>query len=199
MNKTLSYYNSNAEDFFKSTVNADMTAQYQRFEKYLSPGDRILDLGCGSGRDTKHFLEAGYQMKAVDGSEELCQKASEYTGIEVENIRFQDMAYNNEYHGVWACASLLHLTSAEIEQVMERIKRALLPGGILYTSFKLGDFEGERNGRYFTDFTEETFRELIDKIGDMEIVELYLTSDVRPRRGEEKWVNGIVMHKSYDK
>ena len=86
MTETLNYYNSNADQFFASTIEADISELRNRFTQYLKQGDYILDLGCGSGRDTKAFLDQGFSVDAIDGSEELCKKASEYTGIRVKHI-----------------------------------------------------------------------------------------------------------------
>ncbi len=192
MSKTIDYYNSNSDAFFENTVNADMSAQYHMFEKYLSGGARILDLGCGSGRDTKHFIGSGFDVVAIDGSEKLCKIASEHTGIEVKRMFFQDLAFYNEFDGIWACASLLHIPSAELENVMKKLKRALVSNGIIYLSFKKGNFEGERNGRYFTDLDEKTLKKLIETVGGLTIKKLYSTQDVRPGR-EEEWLNAIII------
>ena len=151
--ETLQYYEDNAEAFISGTVNADMSDTRQRFLKLLPENALILDFGCGSGRDTKAFLEHGYRVDAVDGSAELCRQASDYTGICVRQMLFQELDISNYYDGVWACASILHLSKIEISDVLKRISNALKPGGILYTSFKYGTFEGMRNNRYFTDFT----------------------------------------------
>lgn len=70
--------------------------------------------------------------------------------------------------------------------------KALKEDGIIYTSFKYGDFEGERNGRYFTDFTEKTFEEFVGEIDNLQLKEAWITGDVRPGRGEEKWLNVIL-------
>ena len=102
MNDTIDYYNKNADAFYESTIDADMSAQYDMFEKRLYAGARILDCGCGSGRDSKYFLDNGYEVVAIDGSEELCKKASELTGIVVINMLFQDIDFEDEFDGVWA-------------------------------------------------------------------------------------------------
>ena len=75
INKTLDYYNKNAESFIQGTVSADLKDIQDKFLKELS-GNKILDFGCGSGRDTKCFIEAGYDVEAIDGSLELCKSAS---------------------------------------------------------------------------------------------------------------------------
>lgn len=191
--KTIEYYNSNAEEFYESTVTADMSVQYKLFEKYLGDGDHILDCGCGSGRDSKHFLDDGFKVTAIDGSEELCKKASELTGLEVKHIYFQDLNFDNEFSGVWACASLLHVKRDELPDVLTKITKALRDGGVLYVSFKYGDFSGERNGRFFTDLDDESFETLIANIPEMVLKEKYISTDVRPGRENERWLNAIVI------
>jgi len=105
---------------------------------------------------------------------------------------FQDLDAAEEYDGIWACSSILHLDRAELAEVMQKIRAALRPGGILYTSFKYGEFSGERNGRFFTDMTEESFGRLLEDTGGFEIIRLWITSDVRPGRDSEKWLNVLL-------
>ena len=164
----------------------------EHFLTKLKKGSNILDFGCGSGRDTKYFLEQGYNVEAIDGSAELCKLASEYSGIKVRNIFFQDLSEVDKYDGIWACSSILHLPVGELLEVMRKMVIALKKNGIIYTSFKYGIFAGERNGRYFTDMTEETFAEFLSKIDGLEKEDQWITSDVRPGRGEEKWLNLIL-------
>ena len=192
MNKTLEYYDANADKFVSGTVGVEFTEIQDRFLAYLKEGAKLLDFGCGSGRDTKYFLDKGFDVDAMDGSENLCQIASEYAGIKVQNKLFRDLNEMNYYEGIWACSSILHLDKKELEQVFKLIGIALKSLGILYTSFKYGEFSGERNGRFFTDFTEESFKEFLDKFPGFEIKELWITGDVRPGRGGEKWLNVIL-------
>lgn len=187
--KTLSYYNTHAQSFTQSTRGVDFTAIQNKFLDKLPAGAFILDFGCGSGRDTRYFLDQGYRVEAIDGSEELCRLAGEYTGIEVKCMLFQELQDTDRYDAVWACSSILHLTYDDLITVLEKIARALKDRGLLYTSFKYGTEEGERNGRYFTDMTEEKLTGLLEKVPDFEIEEQWITSDVRPGRGEEKWLN----------
>ena len=193
--KTLDYYNQNAEAFVANTVSVDFKQTQDKFVNRLETGDYILDFGCGSGRDTKYFLEAGLRVDAIDGSEELCKIASEYTGIEVKKMLFQELDRDGKYDGIWACSSILHLPKNDLKLVLRKINTALKKKGIVYTSFKYGEFEGERNGRYFTDFKIETFKEFIQDIGDLKLDEYWITGDVRPGRGEEKWLN-IILQKN---
>ena len=191
-NKTLDYYNKNATEFITSTVTVDFTQTQDRFLKLLAPESFILDFGCGSGRDTKYFLSKGYRVDAIDGSEKLVEAASNYTGIEVRRMLFQELNECSKYDGIWACSSILHLSKEELVDVFGRMSAALKPEGIVYTSFKYGEFEGWRSGRYFTDFTEETFAEFVKNIRTLDVEECWITNDVRPDKGEEKWLNLIL-------
>ena len=186
---TLQYYDQHADAFVQSTMNADMNRARERFLKYLPEGAFILDFGCGSGRDAKAFLEGGYQVDAVDGSAELCRIASALIGIPVRQMLFQDLCAEGLYDGIWACASILHLSRTDLKEVLFKITTALKTGGILYTSFKYGTFEGFRNDRYFTDFTEEALAEFWRGFPALPITETWITRDVRPGREEERWIN----------
>ncbi|EID84348.1 Methyltransferase [Treponema sp. JC4] len=192
MNNTLSYYNTNTSSFVESTQSVQMTEAWSRFTAKLPASSIILDFGCGSGRDTKYFLDYGYQVEAIDGSEELCKVASAYTGITVKRQLFTELSEIQKYDAVWACSSILHASSAELFIIMKKILTALKDNGIFYTSFKYGTFEGERNGRYFTDMTEESLSALLTKVIGFSIEEQWITSDVRPGREEEKWLNVIL-------
>ncbi len=192
MTQTLNYYNQNAVQFCKNTVSVEFTATQNRFLSRLYAAARILDFGCGSGRDTKAFLEQGYQVDAIDGSEELCKLASEYTGIQIRHMFFQELSEISEYDGIWACSSILHLTREELVEVMRKMIVALKANGIIYTSFKYGTFEGERDGRYFTDMTEETFADFIRDMKELQVEEEWVSADARPGRSEEKWLNLIL-------
>ena len=189
---TLQYYDRNAREFISNTATVDFTATQTRFLSKLGHGFRILDFGCGSGRDTKYFLSQGYQVTATDGSVELCKLASEYTGISVKHMMFQELEEREIYDGIWACSSILHLPFPELSDVFQRITAALKKGGVLYTSFKYGSYEGERNGRYFTDMTEDRFSAFLKNIKGLALEEQWVTSDVRPGRGDEKWLNIIL-------
>lgn len=192
---TLGYYDTHADKFYNSTVNIEFSKMQNRFLSKLKKDSYILDFGCGSGRDTKYFLEQGCRVDAIDGSAELCRLAGEYIGIEVKKMFFQDLAEVDKYDGIWACSSILHLPIDELKEVMKKMAAALKENGIIYTSFKYGTFEGERNGRFFTDMTEKTFAEFIGEIEDLKVEEQWTTSDVRPGRGEEKWLNLILRKK----
>lgn len=191
-NKTLQYYNHHAKEFVLDTAAVEFEEKQNMMLKYLKPGAHILDLGCGSGRDSKAFIQKGYKVTAMDGSSELCKIASNYIGQKVICQEFKDLHESNEFDAVWACASILHIPSVDLLNIIGKIANALKIGGYFYASFKYGDFEGERNGRYFTDLTEKRLRKLIEPFQELDIIETVITNDVRIGREDEKWLNIII-------
>jgi SAM-dependent methyltransferase len=192
MTKTLDYYNQNASQYSEGTYDADVSLLQQEFMSRLKPGSLILDFGCGSGRDTRSFLDHGFQVEATDGSEELCRIASAHTGISVRQMLFQDLHEQNRYDGIWACASILHLNKTDLQQVLQQMADALKDQGIAYISFKYGDFEGIRNERYFTYLREDSLQAMLDQIPSLSLTKEWITGDVRQDRHSEQWLNAII-------
>lgn len=192
MDSTIKYYDENATTFFENTKDADMRKVYELFLKYLPSGARILDLGCGSGRDTKSFLQAGFDVVAVDGSIEMVKLSTEYTGRQTLHLTFDEMNFKEEFDGVWACASLLHVPRNCIDSVLKKIYFALKKGGIFYSSYKYGNKEEMKNGRFFNSYDEQAFRKLIKNHTYFVILEMKVTYDVRKGRDNEKWLNVVL-------
>jgi cyclopropane fatty-acyl-phospholipid synthase-like methyltransferase len=192
---TINYYNEKTQDFIDSTVNVDFTATQDKFINKLQTGCHILDFGCGSGRDSKYFVDKGFQVTAIDGSIELCKFASELTGLEVKQMYFQDLCDVEVYDAIWACSSILHLPYSDLKDVMLKMIVALKQDGIIYTSFKYGNSEGMRNGRYFTDMDNAKFDDFISQYPNITVEELWVTGDVRPERSNEQWLNVILRKK----
>lgn len=188
-NFTLDYYNQKAADYVRDTRDVDFSVLQNEFVSQLRPGGRILDLGSGSGRDSKAFLDMGFDVVAIDGSKELASLASEYLKRPVECVSFQDYEPEGLFDGIWACATLLHLSVDDIQMVMKKYTAVLNEGGWFYASFKYGTFSGVRNGRFFTDLDEDSFALIVKEIPELEMVKTYITEDVRPGRGTEKWLN----------
>ena len=188
-NGTLRWYQENAEVFIARTGTVDMTALYRAFLSHVSPRGRILDLGCGAGSASLYFTQTGYQVLAVDGCRELCEHTRRRAGCAVRCMRFEGLDFVDAFDGVWACASLLHLRKAELPPVLRLIRRALTENGVFYASFKYGDAERDHNGRVFSDFTEDSLRALLDEAGGFQVIDLWTTSDARPDRTDECWVN----------
>lgn len=192
---TLEYYAANADAFAGSTVNVAFSDVQRRFENLLEPGARVLDFGCGSGRDAKYFQEVGFVVDAVDGSPELCRIASRLTGLPVRCMRFEELDAEAVYDGIWACSSILHVPSSQLPEVLAKMAVALKPDGVIYTSFKLGEFEGMRHGRYFSDFTPSTFARMLSQVPALREEEHWISGDARPGREDEKWLN-LILRKS---
>ena len=186
--KTIDYYNKHAEEFIALTFDVDMESLYQPFLAELSEGARILDVGCGSGRDTLAFKNKGYQVDAIDYSAELVKKAKGLTGIEVRQQSFYELNESEKYDGIWACASLLHCDRDRLPEVMGRIFKALKPNGVLYMSFKYGNTDREKDGRQFTDLDEQQAQALLDQLDGVELLQQWVSVDKRPDRNEE-WLN----------
>ena len=157
----------------------------------IPQGGKILDLGCGSGRDTKAFIDRGYSVTAVDGSPSLCEMAKVQLGIEVECSDFNELNYKEEFDGVWACASLLHCSRENLPNIIDKIKHALVPNGVVYMSFKYGDFEGEKLGRFFLDLNEERFEEILKKTNGLEKIKVWQSEDTR-REKDVIWLNALL-------
>ena len=194
---TLDYYNKNSEEYFNSTLNVDMTNTYKAFLKLLPKGGKILDLGCGSGRDSMNFMKLGYEVTAVDGSKELAKKASALLGKEVIASTFEELELKEKFHGIWACASLLHIKREDLKTVLNNLYNNLDDNGVFYMSFKYGEKEYvDDKNRYFNCFTDESIISFINENTKYNILGLYITEDKLGRVNEVKWVNLICNKKS---
>lgn len=177
---SIEYYEQNAVEYFEHTVDIDMQEMWDEFTKLLPEGGSILDLGCGSGRDSAHFISCGFDVTAMDASGEMCELASIHIGQDVLQLSFEEMDFDEVFDGIWACASLLHVPGDEIEDILVKVINSLKINGILYMSFRYGDFEGERNGRYYKDYRTKTLKELIGRHENLQLVQLQKSTDARP-------------------
>ena len=194
---TLDYYNKNSEEYFNSTLNVDMTNTYKEFLKLVPEGGKILDLGCGSGRDSMNFMKLGYEVTAVDGSKELAKRASVLLGKEVIVSTFEELELKEKFHGIWACASLLHIKREDLKIVLNNLYNNLDDKGVFYMSFKYGEKEYvDDKNRYFNCFTDESIISFINENTKYNILGLYITEDKLGRVNEVKWVNLICNKKS---
>lgn len=191
-NDTIDYYDQNAEQYFKKTKDADMTENCDRFIRHVIPGGKIVDIGAGSGRDILYFKSKGFRVEGMDASIELCRLASAYTSINVKCLRIQDWNPTEVYDGIWANASLLHLTLKEIKEFFFRAESYLTDYGVMYVSFKSGISTGKDiEGRYFTNVTREKVQKIVAESAAFDIVESWETEDRLKRRGFE-WINIIL-------
>lgn len=195
---SIDYYNKYANLYFESTVDLDMEETLEKFVEHLPEGGEILDLGCGSGRDSLTFIQHGFDVTAIDGSKELCELASIHIGQDVLTMEFDQLDFHEVFDGIWACASLLHIPSEELKDIFEKVILGLKPGGVLYMSFKHGDFCGFRNGRYFNDFKTKTMRDFLSKFEELEILDIWKSEDVKGELNDELWLNVLVKKKNFE-
>jgi SAM-dependent methyltransferase len=189
---SISYYNANADAYFNDTVDANVKSLRERFLTRVPPGGHILDAGCGSGRDARAFAEAGYQVTAFDASAEIVKRAAAYTGLDVSHMTFADMAWAEEFDGIWTCATMLHVLRDELGSTFARFARALKRGGAWYLSVKYGTGDRVVGARTFTEMTEQEMQSRLEDVG-LSVADLWVTDDVRPGRAD-RWVNTIAVH-----
>lgn len=183
------YYDVNAKEYIENTINCDMSFHYQKFLKCLPKTGKILDVGFGSGRDMIYFKSLGYEVVGIDTSLEFVKnmKGKEFD-VKLESA--YEINYQDEYDGIWACASLLHIKREQLEEVIIRCMKALKENGVLYCSFKYGDMETEKEGRYFNYINEDIIGNISNRC-NIEIIEMYKSIDVRKDRNNEEWINVI--------
>ncbi|HWL69445.1 MAG TPA: class I SAM-dependent methyltransferase [Geminicoccus sp.] len=191
---SVAFYDRNAERFATDTGGLDLSPLYECFLRYVPLGGRILDAGCGVGRDALAFAGRGYSVVAFDASAEMVRLAEERVAgrAEVLQMRFEDAAWREEFDGIWACASLLHVPSAAFSDAAARLAGALRPGGAWHMSFKLGWGERTTKGRLFVDHTEETLRTALAGV-PIELREVWTSEDTRPGRRGERWLNVVAL------
>jgi SAM-dependent methyltransferase len=190
---TTAYYDAHAAEFCANTLSVDMSPLYGPFLREIQPGGRILDAGCGSGRDTLAFIKMGYQVISIDASAAMVAAASELTGQIALLMTFDEMPFEREFDGIWACASLVHVSRRDLNAVLKRLTNALKPSGFCYMSFKYGDSERVEGGRFFNDLNETLFHGMLRGHPELELVELWETDDLRRLdRREQRWLNAIV-------
>lgn len=188
---TINYYQHHAQAFFSDTIGVDMSSLYAPFVAHLAPGARVLDAGCGSGRDARAFVEMGYAVEAFDASSEMVRLATEHSGLPVKQMTFNEVQASHHYDGIWCCASLLHVPAQDLPQAMSNLAQALKPGGIWYVSFKYGDSEREKGGRHFSDLTEAGLNALVAQLAGIRVQSMWTTQDKRPDR-DETWLNALL-------
>jgi SAM-dependent methyltransferase len=194
---TTAYYDAHASEFCGNTVSVDMSELYVPFLREILSGGRILDAGCGSGRDSLAFMEKGYQVVSIDASSEMVAATSKLTGQAALLMRFDEISFDAEFDGIWACASLLHIARQDLPATLEKLAKALKAGGVFYLSFKHGDGERLENGRFFNDMNKTLFQTAIATQPELESLRVWITDDVRnERRGGQRWLNAIVRRRA---
>lgn len=184
------FYDRNARSYFDQTVDADMSGHRERFARRLPAGASILDAGCGSGRDAKAFVAAGFRVTAFDASIEMVRLATEHAQLHVQHLAFDEVSWDKEFEGVWASASLLHVSRKSLPHALTLLRQSLCEGGLMYVSFKHGSTERTAGGRTFTDLRLDKLEMLLLGSG-LSTDEVWISEDVRTGRTDEQWVNAI--------
>lgn len=190
MNSNIDFYNKNADSYFGETINLDMSEWIERFVSYIPEGGRILDAGCGSGRDSKVFISKGFSVVSIDGSKEMCALASKYIGQPVLNICFEELSFESQFDGIWACASLLHILPENLNTILFSLYNSLNENGILYASFKYGNGVMKKSDRCFTNYTEKSLKKTICDAG-FKVIEIGISKDLRMKNDPVEWISVI--------
>ncbi len=191
MTSTQKYYQDNAKRFIEETLDKDMHVQYELFETYIAKPSSILDAGCGSGRDSLYFKNKGHEVTAFDNSVQMCNFAAGLLGLEVLHLSFEELAFQQQFDAIWASASLLHISKEQMPEILNKLASALKEKGTLYASFKYGENEFIKEGRFFNAYTQESFAELL-KESPFHCVKMLVLKDTRPQREDESWLNVIL-------
>ena len=175
---TLSWYKENAFLYAEKTKYSLVYDALGEFLSRVEEKGRILDFGCGSGRDSHYFLERGFSVDSLDGSEEMKREANRLFGIDVRLSSFLSLCEYEKYDGVWAQASILHLEEGDLRKALSLISKALKKGGVFYSSFRKGEEDGYEEGRWYTNMTESRFASLIPS--NLCVEKAWEGKDVRP-------------------
>ena len=189
---TLDYYERYAIPYYEQTIDLDLSEIMQEFVKLLPEDAEVLDLGCGSGRDTKALEEHGFYVTPMDGSAKMCELAEIYTDREVLHLTFEEMDFREVFDGIWACASLVHVPGEDMQRILGKVLEALKPGGVLYFSVYEGERDGVYGGRDYCDYTEKSLKHLLHHFHHAEVIDIWHTDDVRRDKEEHQWLNVLI-------
>jgi 2-polyprenyl-3-methyl-5-hydroxy-6-metoxy-1,4-benzoquinol methylase len=191
---TIDYYNKNIQSYIERTFQVEMEDAQDRFLKHLPPKARILDAGCGPGRDALAFTKKGYSVLGFDAALEMVKYVKEQLHIPAMQGFFQEMEFSEEFEGIWASASLIHVSPSALSDVLHRFWKALTPNGILAFSFKEGVGIKKEGDRIFTYMNKEN---LFPYVEDFIILDQW---NATPKEGVNltpcTWLNTVVRKKN---
>ena len=192
VNTTISYFDENAERCFADAFTITERTNQNRFLAQLPAGARILDFGCGSGRDTAYFRERGFEVVPTDGSAQMCRLAGDYLGTPVRVLEFNELDDEDLYDGIFASASVMHLFYDRLVEVFPKMVRALHAHGVLYVSFKYGDTDGYLGKRYYTNMNEQRLAELLATVPQLEVTEVGTFGNEHPDQPGFRWIYALL-------
>lgn len=189
-NSTINYYDLNAQKYAESTVNVEVSEQIKNFCSQLSPNSKILDIGCGSGRDSLYFINNGFKVCPIDASNELAKIASELIQQEVTVCKIEEFKKENEFDAIWAMASLLHLKKIDLPIALNNCVQSFKKDqqGLLFASFKVGNGESyDENGRFFSYYQPEELKSILESTEYFDKIEYQINKD-KMGRGND-WIS----------
>jgi SAM-dependent methyltransferase len=196
-NSTINYYDLNAQKYAESTINVKISESLEMFCKNLPEKARVLDVGCGSGRDSLYFKSKGFNVTAIDASAELAKFASKQIGQEVLIRDVKDLGFKNEFDAVWCMASLLHLKKDELPLAIKNCIQSLKveEPGFFFASFKIGNGSGyDENGRFFSYYQKEELKEILENTQYFEKIQFQENED-KLGRNEVSWISFVAQKK----
>lgn len=187
---TLEYYEKNAQSFIDNTFDVEVSEMMNGFIKLLPLNGSILDVGCGSGRDTLAFLNKGFKVTAFDASPVLAKLSSEKINYPIIVRTIEEMDWNDQFDGVWAMASLLHLKKEDLIGGIKNCVKALKiqNAGIFFATFKIGQEESyDDKGRFFSYYQQEELHELLQKTNYFDKI-MFTQSEDKLGRNQLQWL-----------
>ena len=184
--KTLDYYNQHANEFVENTFHAQISQSLEFFTRLLCPKAHILDVGCGSGRDSLYFINRGYSVVSFDASEEVAKIAETTISHPVLVQDIETMPWNNEFDGVWAMASLLHLPKNQLQLAITNCVKSLKvqEKSYFFASFKIGEGEHyDEKGRFFSYYQPDEIKNILNNTHYFQDIKYEINEDSLGRTG----------------
>lgn len=187
MNKTINYYNKNSSEYIEQTKSIDTSMLINSFLDGLPKGSHILDLGCGSGRDSKIMQAKGYNITALDASKELADKLKKECSFEVINNTFEEYNPNKKFDAIYAMASLLHLSKIDFKRTLNKYSELLKENGKFFICVKMGSGESyDEKERFFSYYNPQ---EIKDIFNELKLVEPLITITNDSIGRSNYWIN----------
>lgn len=190
---SIQFYSRNAAQYAEDTMTLDMGKIYPHFLCHIPQKGKILDAGCGSGRDSLYFLRHGYQITAFDASKEMCQEAARRLLQPVQQLRFEQLAYDSIFDGAWVSASLVHTPRDKQSRALHRLLCALKPEGVLYASWKYGNGYHAEGYRHFCDMDESRVKEVLKRLENASVLEQWIS--LGSKNTQQKWFNILLQRR----